>query len=157
MSSFGGKVNFLPVAKGNFNLNYGEWSRSQENGEQTQALSITNNISSSNNVPVQIRIRMYVPYTNVTLPALSLNQNGGEYEALVSEIPEGTSVYRAYGAGQICCFYGSDGEELVFSLPDSAAETFDATLTLADRETDTTGFRLIVETVNTESKGEKRL
>lgn len=144
-SSFGGSVNFSPKAKGSLNLNCGEWSA--ESGVQTQSLSVTKNASNDSN---RIRIRLYAPYTNVALPALRLEQNGVEYTASATEIPEGTTVYRSYGAGQIYCFAGADGQELEFELPESAAGAFNATLILTDEKTDTAGFRLIVEAVNNE-------
>ena len=157
-SSFGGEVTFSPNAKGDFSLSYGEWSGDEGTGVQTLSLRVTNGEGASDDVQGSpIRIRVYVPHTDTALPALLLNQNGGEYVASVSDIPEGTAAYRNYGAGRICCFYGTDGEELSFALPASATESLDATLTLSDEDTDTTGFQLIVEPVHAENNGGDRL
>lgn len=158
-SSFGGKLSFSPNAKGNFQFMYDEWIPNQENGAQILSFRVTNGGGESDSTQSHdgVRIRLYVPDTNVALPTLLLNQNGEKYTALISEIPEGTAVYRSYGAGQICCFYGADGEELIFDIPTSATESWNATLILVDEETDTDGFRLIVEPVNTESRGRDRL
>lgn len=155
-TSFGGEVKFSPNAKGTFELNYDEWSVLQDRDGQRLSLSITNGWDSSDVTAERVRIRLFVPYTDVTLPTLFLNQDGEEYTAIVSELPKGTAAYKAYGEGLICCFYGVDGEELVFDLPDSA-EAWEATLIFADAEADMTGVELIVETVNTKRTGGNRL
>lgn len=157
-SSFGGEVKFSPNAKEIFELNYDEWSTNQEEGIQTLSLSVTNRLGKSNSTSNDgVRIRVYVPDTDGLISTLRLNQNGEEYTASVVDVPEGTAAHKTYGAGQICCFYSADGEELVFEVPDSGAESFEATLIFADAETDTTGVEVIVETVNAQRKGGKRL
>ena len=156
-ASFGGEVSFSPHAKGIFQLNYDEWSVLRDGDGQQLSLRITNGASASDVVSDQVRIRLYVPATDASFPTVSLHQDGGEYLAVVSAIPKGTAAYKLYGAGSICCFYGADGGELMFDLPDSATQSLDATLTVADKEIDTSGFQLIVETVNTDRNGGDRL
>ena len=129
----------------------GEWRVNEETGVQTLNVSLANGEDNDGATPsTSVRVRVYVPDTNITLPSLMLNGNGTEYTASVTKIPEGTAAYKNYGEGQICCFYGTDGEELSFALPESATKILDMALILANEETDTTGFRVIVESVDTD-------
>ena len=152
-SSFGGEVNFSPTAKGNLQVDYGEWTADPELGIQTQTLKVANGADASNAKSTQIRVRVYVPNGSSSPSGLSLIQNGNEHPATLSKIAEGTTVYKSYGAGQICCFYGADGNEIIFDLLNSSAEELSFTLKLNDGETDASGIRWIVESVNTEEKG----
>lgn len=152
-SSFGGEVNFSPAAKGNLQIDCGEWIADQELGVQTQTLSVAKSVEA----PTKIRVRLYVPSGNASFPELRLIENDKEHLATTLSVVEGTSVYKSYGAGQICCFYGADGEEIVFDFLNSSSEKLNFTLKLNDGTTDTSGIRLIVESVNTDVKGGNQL
>ena len=60
-----------------------------------------------------------------------------------------------YGAGQMCCFYAANGNEITFEIPDGANESLNMTLTLFSEEIDTEGFHIIVEHTNTKNGGER--
>ena len=156
-SSFGGAISFSPTSKSDLQLNYGEWTVDQELGVQTQTLSVAQSADGSTAGSAQVRVRLYVPGADITLPEMRLVQNGSEHLATVSKIVEGTTVYRSYGDGQICCFYGADGKELTFDLLDSSMENLNFTLKLNDGQIDTSGIRWIVENVNNDGKGGDQL
>ncbi len=151
-SFFGGEMMFSPNGKGAYSLTSGDWSASD--GRQTLSLCVTGNETEAERSSF-VRIRLYVPEAQTDLPNILLARNGGEYAGAVSNIPEGTAAHKSYGAGSICRFYGADGEELSFELPDSLSESLDMTLILEDETVSTTGYRVIVEPVNTKNGGDR--
>ena len=152
MSSVDGDVVLFFNSKQNFKLSYGEWEENE--GKQTLLISINN--APNVNASLQggaVRIRLYMPKID-GLKNVRLGVEGYEYISKISEVAEGTVAHKQYGDGNICRFYGDDGEEICFDFPISRVESLDATLTLtADIPVDTTGIQVIVDPINTKGNG----
>ena len=144
-SFFGGEVAFSPNSKAEIQLAQGEWSATEDAGIKEISLKVSKEESQSKQSSV--RLRLFVPDADATLPALVLKLDGNEYVASTVKLQKGTAAYKAYGEGQICCFYKTDGNEMCFDLSDAS---LDVKLIFASEKIDTTGFRVIVEPVNAE-------
>lgn len=144
ITSFDGEISFSFKAKGGADVSCGSWESAL--GGQTLPIEIaTNGVNGKT-----ARVRVYIPEDAGALPtSVVLKWGESEYTAEISAIAADTAAYKAYGAGQICCFYGADGSELIFEAKDN----LNATLTLVGDEIDTSGVRLIVDPLNHEGNG----
>ncbi len=152
MSSVDGKAVFLFNAKQSLELNYGEWEEAE--GRQTLLININNtdNVNRSAQSGA-VRIRLYMPQIDV-LPSVRISINSVEYASNISTVPVGTAIYKLYGEGNICRFYGDAGEEVCFDFPSSSTDSLTATLILiADTPVDTTGIKIMAEPINTKGNG----
>ena len=146
-TSFGEELNFVANAKRDLGVLCGEW----EQTDLCQKLSFNISCKDSGAAATQdatARVRLYIP-SSTELPSEIVIVSGGEqYTARILDIPVKTAAYKAYGEGKMACFYDSNGNEIALEIPQSSAQSTGGTLLLYSTATDTTGMRVIVESVS---------